>query len=253
MNDSEDGNKKLPVIERIKQILTGTPAERWDQGGEPLDSDKKYQRPQESWEELFCTDTKTGVLVLRKSTPITSNFYGGGYVFVQAAEPNYSVELRGRGWAPKMLIDPSYLTSPAVNANCQVLTEGKVAAELYSEIAHVVSSFREDQRRDFNDSVSRLLANIAEQIQETSPEDWVSVENDEPGCTCYRGEVASLTVEVACIVRDRSAAYSMVFSKFGLKWNCRDAQLCKEVFKVVDESVKSAGLEQLGKVLEDML
>ena len=152
-----------------------------------------------------------------------------------------------------MLIDPSYRTSPAVNANCQVLTEGKVAAELYSEIAHVVSSFREEQRRDFNDSVSRLLANIAEQIQETSPEDWVSVENDEPGCTCYRGEVASLTVEVACIVRDRSAAYSMVFSKFGLKWNCRDAQLCKEVFKVVDESVKSAGLEQLGKVLEDML
>lgn len=253
MTASDDTNKKLPVIERIKQILSATPAERWEQGGEPLDADKKYQRPQECWEEVFCTDTKTGVLVLRKSTPITSNFYGGGYVFAVASEPRFLVELRARGWAPKMLIDPNFRASPSANKNCQVLAEGRVAAELYREIAHMVATFREEQRRDFNDSVSRLLANINEQIQETSADDWQEAESAEPGFTGYRGEIDGLVVDVSSIVRDQTAGYYMSFSQHGLRWHCRDSVLCREIFTLVDESLKSAGLEQLGKVLEDML
>jgi hypothetical protein len=253
MTDSDGSNKSPSAIEKIKQILAATPAERWEQGGQPLDSDKKYQRPQECWEELFCTDTKAGVLVLRKSTAITSNFFGGGYVFVAASEPRYLVELRGRGWAPKMLVDPNYRASPSANKNCQVLAEGKIARELYQEIAHLVATFREEQGRDFKDAVSRLLANLTEQIQETSPEDWQVVESTEPGFSGYRGEVSGLVVDVSSVVRDRTAGYYMSFSKFGLRWQCRDSALCREIFTLVDESVKSAGLEQLGKVLEDML
>jgi len=79
MTGSDNENEKragasMPLLERIKQTLASTAPERWEQAGEDLDSNRRYQKPQENWEQLFCTDTKTGVLVLRKSTPITSNF-----------------------------------------------------------------------------------------------------------------------------------------------------------------------------------
>jgi hypothetical protein len=45
----------------------------------------------------------------------------------------------------------------------------------------------------------------------------------------------------------------MNFTKYGLRWDCRDSSLCKELFGLVDESVRNASLEQLGKVLDDML
>jgi hypothetical protein len=172
MNSSDDNNdpkhgdgggksaSSLPLLERIKQMLASTAPERWEQAGEELDSNRKYQKPQESWEQLFCTDTKTGVLVLRKSTPITSNFYGGGYAFVQASEPRYLVELRGRGWMPKMIIDPNYRSAGGTDKSYQLLAEGSVGQQLYREIEASVRSYREGLRRDFNDLVSRLTSNI---------------------------------------------------------------------------------------------
>ena len=89
MNDNDkknapadgDAAKATGLLEKIKATLASTPADRWEQGGEELDSSKKYQRAQESWEQLFCTDTKTGVLVLRCSTPVIGNFFAGGNSF----------------------------------------------------------------------------------------------------------------------------------------------------------------------------
>lgn len=241
------------LIDKIKQTLANTPAERWEQAGEELDSSRKYQRPQEQWEQVFCTDTKSGVLVLRRSTPITSNFFAGGYSFVEASEPRYLVELRARGWAPKMLVDPSYRSAGGAERSVQVLAEGTIAKELYHEIQHNVRTHRESLRRDFNDSVERLISNIHEQVHSTAAEDWKTVEGNEQGYTGYRADVNGMTVTVSTIVRDRTAGYSMNFQKYGLRWDCRDSALCKEIFTIVDESARNASLEQLGKVLDDML
>lgn len=251
---SESGSASgMPLIEKIKQTLANTSADRWEQAGEDLDPNRKYQRPQENWEQLYCTDVKTGVLVLRRSTPITSNFYGGGYAFVQASEPVYSIELRSRGWAPKMLVDPLYRGAGGMDRNFQVLADGTIAKQLYNEVHVSVRNHRESLRRDFNDSVERLISNIQEQIRGTAPEDWQSIDGGEQGVTGYRGDVNGMTVSVSCIVRDRSAVYAMNFMKYGLRWDCRDTNLVKEIFSIVDESVRHASLEQLGKVLEDML
>jgi hypothetical protein len=243
----------LPLLERIKQTLSSTSPERWEQAGEDLDPNRRYQKPQDNWEELFCTDTKSGVLVLRKSTPITSNFYGGGYAFVEASEPRYLIELRGRGWAPKMLVDPSYRSAGVVDRSCQVLAEGSVARQLYQEVSVSVRNYRESLRRDFNDLVARLISNIHEQIKGTSAEDWKPVEQTEQGFSGYCADVNGMSVTVWTVVRDLTAGFGMYFSKYGLRWDCRDVSLCKELFNLVDESVRSASLEQLGKVLEDML
>lgn len=242
-----------PLLERIKQTLSSTSPERWEQAGEELDPNRRYQKPQDNWEQLFCTDTKNGVLVLRKSTPITSNFFGGGYAFVEAAEPRYLIELRGRGWAPKMLVDPSYRSAGVVDKTCQVLADGSIARQLYQEVAVSVRNHRETLRRDFNDLVARLISNIHEQIKGTSAEDWKPVEQTEQGFTGYCADVNGMSVTVWTIVRDLTAGFGMYFSKYGLRWDCRDAGLCKELFNLVDESVRSSSLEQLGKVLEDML
>lgn len=247
-----DSAKPSGLLEKIKATLANTPADRWEHGGEDLDSSKKYQRAQETWEQLFCTDTKTGVLVLRCSTPVISNFFAGGYSFTEASVPRYLVELRARGWAPKMILDPSFRGTQATAKQVQVLAEGDVARQLYHEVQTAVRQHQESLRRDFNDSVERLSANIREQIQGTAAEDWQSVE-DEANYTGYRADVNGMTVTVGCTVRDRSSSHSMEFSKYGLRWNCRDMNMCKEIFVIVDESVRQASLEQLGKVLEDML
>ncbi len=260
MNDNEkkdlpaegDTAKPSGLLEKIKATLANTPADRWEQGGEALDSSKRYQRSQETWEQLFCTDTKTGVLVLRCSTPVVSNFFAGGYSFTEASVSRYSVELRPRGWAPKMILDPGFRGTQATARQVQVLAEGDVARQLYMEVQAAVRQHQDSLRRDFNDSVERLSANIREQIQGTAAEDWQSVEG-EAGYTGYRADVNSMTVTVGCIVRDRSSQHSMTFTKYGLRWDCRDMNLCKEVFTMVDESVRQASLEQLGKVLEDLL
>lgn len=240
------------LLEKIKATLASTPADRWEQGGEELDSTKKYQRAQETWEQLFCTDTKTGVLVLRCSTPIVSNFFAGGYSFVESGVPKYLVELRPRGWTPKMILDPGFRGAQATAKSLQVLAEGSIAQQLYVEVQVAVRQYRESLRRDFNDSVERLIANIREQVQTTAAEDWQSVEG-EAGFTGYRADVNGMAVTVGNLVRERSSSQSMVFSKYGLRWECKDLNLCKEVFTMVDESVRQASLEQLGKVLEDML
>jgi hypothetical protein len=242
-----------PLLEKIKQTLASTSPERWEQAGEDLDPNRRYQKPQDNWEQVFCTDTKTGVLVLRKSTPITSNYYGAGYVFIEASEPRYMVELRSRGWAPRMLVDPSYRAAGVVDKGYQLLADGGVARQLYQEIEVSVRNFRESLRRDFNDLVARLNSNIHEQIQSTSAEDWKPVEATEQGFSGYCADVNGMSVTVWTVVRDMTAGFGMYFAKYGLRWDCRDAGLCKELFKLVDESVRSSSLEQLGKVLDDML
>ena len=224
---SEAEGSKGPggLLEKIKTTLANTPAERWEQGGEDLDPSKKHQRAQESWEQLYCTDTKTGVLVLRYSIPVVSNFFAGGYSFVESGIPRYLIELRPRGWTPRMIIDPHYRGAGAAERSHQVLADGDVARQLYIEVHTAIKQYRESLRRDFNDSVERLIAGIREQVQMT----------------------------VGCLIKALSAMHSMNFSKYGLRWDCRDSNLCKEIFAVVDESVRQSSLEQLGKVLDDML
>ena len=242
----------LSLLERIKQILANTPAERWEEGGEPLDSNRKFQKPQETWEQLFCTDTKNGVLVLRCSTPVRSNFFGGGYCFTESSVPNYYIEIRARGWAPKMLIDPFYRSGGGVDKSYKILAEGDVARHLYMEVDASVRTYREGLRRDFNDSVERLMANVHEQIELTTAGDWQVVPGDK-GYTCYQADVNGVTLSISQIIRERSASYAMALTKYGLKWECKDSHLMREVFSIVDESVRHASLEHLGKVLEDML
>lgn len=242
----------LTLLDKIKQTLAATSPDRWEEAGEPLDANKKFQKPQETWEHLYCTDAKAGVLVLRCSTPVSSNFFGGGYTFAESAPPRYMIELRGRGWAPKMLVDPFYRSSGAQDKNYQVLAEGDVAKQLYFEVEASLRQYRTSLKRDFNDSVERLMANVREQIQETSATEWKHVEGEE-GYTGYKGDVNGMTVTIACTIRDRAAHYTMNLVKYGMRWDCRDSSIMKDVFKIVDESVRQASLEQLGKVLEDML
>ncbi len=240
------------LLEKLKQTLASTPADRWEEAGEALDSTRKYQKPQETWERLFCTDTKNGVLALRCSLPVQSNFFGGGYCFVESALPLYYVEIRSRGWAPKMLIDPFYRASGGIDKNYQVLAEGDVARHLYLEVETSVRSYREGLRRDFNDSVERLMANIHEQIKGTEAGDWQTIEG-EKGFVGYAADVNGITVQISQTVRERSASYAMSFTKYDLRWDCRDVNIIREIYVIVDESVRHASLEHLGKVLEDML
>jgi hypothetical protein len=183
---------------------------------------------------------------------VSNNFFGGGYSFTPAGPSRFFIELRGRGWSPKALLDPAFRGAGGIEKATQVLAEGDIAEQLYLEIELIVKQYRESLRRDFNDSVARLTSNIKDAIGETTAADWQIVEGD-VGVKGYRTEINNLTVTVACLKNDVSTAYSMSVGRSGLVWQCRDPFLCQEVFTLVDESVRTASLEHLGKVLDDML
>jgi hypothetical protein len=189
---------------------------------------------------------------LRSSTPVSNNYFSGGYSLSPSGDPRFFIELRGRGWSPKALLDPAFRGAGGVEKATQVLAEGDIAEQLYREIEMIVKHHRETLRRDFNDSVARLTSNIKEAIGETTAADWQVVEGD-VGVKGYRTEINGLTVTVACMKNDVSTAYSMTVGRLGLAWSCRDPFLMQEVFNLVDESVRTASLEHLGKVLDDML
>jgi hypothetical protein len=250
--DDSAKSTSATLVDKIRETLANTSAERWERGGEALDQKKRFPRPRDKWEELFCTDTKAGVLVLRRSTPIQCNFFGGGYHLVPTGAPRYVVELRGRGWSPKMLLDPNFRGAGGAEKSMKVLAEDSVAQQMYQEVEAIVAQFRESRRREFNDTVSRLSASIKERVGETVASDWRAIEG-EMGFKGYATEISETTVTVGQTTTDLSTGYSLMFSQYGLEWNCRDPFLTQEVFKLVDDSIKTASLEQLGKVLEEML
>ena len=261
MNDDDDTNSQggqagakgvVTLLDKIRNTLANTAPERWEQGGEPLDAKRRFPRARETWEEVYFTDTKSGTLVLRSSTPISNNFFSGGYTFSAAGVTRYLIELHGRGWSPKALLDPAFRGSGGMERAVQVLAEGEIAEQLYREVEGIVRQYRGSLRRDFNDSVARLTANMREAIGETTAADWQVVEGD-VGVKGYRTEINNLTVTVACATSDVSTSYSLTVGRSGLVWQCRDPFLMQEAFNLVDESVKTASLEHLGKVLDDML
>ncbi len=253
--DEEHGAGKADaatLLDKIRNTLANTAPDRWEQGGEPLDSNRRFPRARETWEQVFFTDTKSGALVLRCSTPVSTQYHGGGYAFSEAGPSRFVIELRGRGWSPKALLDPSFRGAGGMEKPPQLLADGVVAEQLYREIELIVKQFREGQRREFNDAVARLTANIKEAIGETTAADWQVVEGD-VGVRGYRTEINNLTVTVACLASDVSTQYSLTVGRHGLMWSCRDPFLMQEAYRLVDESVKTASLERLDKVLDDML
>jgi hypothetical protein len=256
--EESEGGESAPskgaasLLDKIRNTLSNTAPERWEQGGEPLDTSRRFGRAQETWEQVYFTDTKSGTLVLRSSTQVSNNFFGGGYRFTAAAPSRFFIELRGRGWSPKALLDPAFRGAGGIEKPPQALAEGDIAEQLYLEVELIVKQYRESMRRDFNDSVARLTANIKDAIGETTAADWQLVEGD-VGVKGYRTEINNLTVTVACMKNDISTSYSMTVGRSGLLWQCRDPFIMQEVYTLVDESVRTASLEHLGKVLDDML
>lgn len=248
----EERPRSLGLLERIKQTLSATAPERWESAGEELDSSKKHQRSRDAWEQIFCTDVKNGVLVLRCSTPVKAKYFGGGYSLEENGLPQYTIEVRPRGWQPRMLIDPYFRASGNIDKQYQTLVEGDIARQLYLEVDLVVKQFRESLKKDFADSIERFLSVITERVSSTFADEW-QVEEVDRTTLNYSAEIDGLRIDLTRMVKDLNFYFEMSISKHGLKWDCKDTTLMKEVFEIVDESIKHTTLENLGKVLEEML
>jgi hypothetical protein len=250
--EEHTASRASALLDKIKALLANTKPDRWQQWGERLDEGKKHQRPRESWEQSFSIDTKAGVLALRSCTSISCNFFGGGYAYSPASRPKYVVELRPRGWSPRITADIAARGGGTGEKNYKVLADGDVARALFFEVEASVRSFRDNLKVGFNDAVQRLVANILEQLETTIASDWSVVEGGE-GYIGYSADVHGLTLTVGALQRGSMTHYSMHCIQHGYRWDCRDARLIKDVFTFVDELVRTASLEHLGTLLEDML
>jgi hypothetical protein len=243
------------LLEKIKVMLANSSAERWHQVGERLDSDRKFQRPQEIWEHSYYTETSSGVLMVRSTTPVSCKFFGGGYSFTRAGLARCVVELRPRNWRPRRVADKGEVPSTASandDSKARVLVDGDTARAIFEEVERRMSYHQDSLRQDFRDSVQRLLANVQEQVAASAATEWRLVEGP-VGYSGYTGDVNGVALTVGIQRRGSTTIYSMYCMKHGLRWDCRDSRIIKEVFELVDESVRQVSLEQLGKVLEEML
>jgi hypothetical protein len=136
--------------------------------------------------------------------------------------------------------------------NYQVLADGDIAHTLFAEVEYSVRNFRDNLKGDFNDAVQRFVANFLEQVEATVASDWSVVEGEE-GYTGYSGDVNGLILTVGALRRGTMTHYLMHCTQHGYRWDCSDRRLIEDVFSYVDELVRTASLEHLGKLLEEML
>ena len=70
---------------------------------------------------------------MRKSLPVKSDFAGRGFVLIPISTPNYTTEIRGKGWHHSELTDP-FKRSRLADRTCNVLADGEIAAKLYVQL-----------------------------------------------------------------------------------------------------------------------
>lgn len=249
--NSQKSSPKEAVLETVRTMLRAITPDKWEHGGEALDTKKRFSRSQETWEELFYTETKAGTLVIRSSISLSHSYVSGGYVYSPNGAPRFSIELRGKGWSPKALLEPNLRNPGWVEPAVQVLAHGVVAEQLFREVQNVVGVYRDSLRREFNDKVARMTSSIKESLSETTPSDWQVTKHDD-GSTSYHADVDGINVVSSSRVTDVGTSYSLSLGAYGFSWACRDAQLAQEVFSLIDDAAQTASLENLKKVLDEM-
>lgn len=247
--DAEEEKPENPLLTKIKLALAQSDPDKWEHAGSELKPTAKYTKPYETWETAFHMNLPNGVLVIRCSLPVRSEYFGAGYTVTPTGKPVYYVELRARGWDPRTLIDPYFRVTLDKDKQFTVLADGEIAESVHRLVTDTLRSFSGARKRDFNEQVASLIDSMLDRATVTGADDWKKSE-PEPGVTKFSSVLDGINVDVTKTMADDNAAFRLTFHRDEMSSKTIDTGLAKSLFELVDEKLRNASLLALSKVLE---
>lgn len=243
-------NMENPLLRKVSMLLEKTNPKKWRRYTEPLDPNQRHTKPREAWEQAYTLDLPQGVLCLRHSQEVTSQYAVGGYTLSPTGTEFFRVEMRAEKWDARELVDPGVQRKPG-EQRCDIIAEGHIAKELYRLIESTLKKHIESQQHDFESKAEMLLRNIKTQIRKMKFSDFEKIE-DSIGVRSYRACIAGITVEISSKCRNRSQLYLLTAENAGLTYEHRDPLLAREVFEMIEQLEQNTSLLALTKALEGM-
>lgn len=258
MSENDKNNNKLDnqksqqelLLDKIRHILHKTNPEYWKKGGAPLDEDERFEKPRQNWEEVYCLDIPTGVLVLRRSTPLRSQFAGRGFQLFYNDIPRYTTEIRAAGWHHTELTDP-YKRSQNSDRTKTILAEGEIGKDIYYYVENVYNGHFGKLQSDFDKKTYELVCSLPLRLKKETLDNWERVEDDD-GEIHYISVIDEFKVDVSIIRLDGRDKYKVKVSKKQLKTSIDNQGIAEELFKSVEELGQTSRLMTLTRSLEQI-
>lgn len=238
------------LMEKIEHLLDRTDPDQWRKGGEALNPNDRFKKPQFTWEEVYTLPIPSGVLAARKSLPVKSDFLGRGFMLIPVAPPEFTVELRPHGWHHSELTDP-YKRTRLSDRSCRVLCEGEIAEKIYSRVETAYQSFHNAQQVAFDKEAYDFAAKLPGKLREETTSLWERVE-ETPGDVHFLSEMNGLAIDVARNYINERENFLLTISKLRLESRIKDRTLIKELFQAVEQLGTTSRLHTLSQALEEL-
>lgn len=252
--DSErDLGFAIPMLEKIRLLLTSTEPEKWRVGGVDLTSETKFERPRNTYEQVLVRDIPAGSLVLHCSQPVSSKYMPGGYVLTPLGPASYSVEVRDRIFDANKVVDPRYADNQK-GKRCDVIASGEIAKSLFIQVRETIRNFSQDRKKTFTDKAREMLETLLERLSETTIEEWEKTRTQDKDVEDirYLTEIEDIKVEIGRKIKEWQAEYRIVLSQGSFSFDHTSQSLAKTCFKKLEEMEQNAQLEALGQTLKEL-
>lgn len=249
-SSDEDFLAPNPLFDKIRSTLQRTEPEKWRRSGEDFNADLKNPKPIEVWESVFVLAIKEGVLVLRCSIPLRSEYFGGGYSLIPTSDPIYTVEVREKGWNPRELTEAFHAHSHKKNLKVQKLLDGRMAKALYHEVKVIVESFNTEKRRTFERECLEIVSNLLSHVREMRFDAWKKDDGD-PHIIRYHAKIFNMSIDIAQVNHGERISYHLKLGRDAMYKSINSPQI-KNIFEAIEDLGRDANLEQLSKLLESI-
>lgn len=246
----EQASQQELLLTKIRHILEKTNPEFWKKGGAPLNPNERFEKPRQAWEEVYCLDIPTGVLVLRRSTPLRSEFAGRGFQLHYNDDPKYSTEIRAAGWHHSELTDP-YKRSQISDRTCTILATGKIAKDIYYYVEETYNSHFGKLQKQFDKNAYELACALPKRMKKETLDNWERID-DSSDEIHFISVIDKLKVDVSFLKLDNKDSYKIVISQKQLKTIIDNQGIAKDLFHSVEELGQTSRLMTLTRALEQI-
>lgn len=248
---SEEAMAGNALLQRVTKTLLETNPADWQQAGKPLNPDARFPAPRSVHERVLVLAIPNASLVLRSSQPVGSLYLPGGYTLTPTGPCNYFIEVRDRIFDAEKLVDPKYADNWK-GKRCDPVARGQVAKDLFDHVLGMVTEYREERQKHFDQKVTELVHELPELVEKTPVDNWEKKEEaDEIPRTTYSAEFEGINVSLSKELKDGEHRYSIVFSQGDLLCDDRSARLAKSLLNTIEEMSQNADLIALNSVLEE--
>lgn len=245
---TEHHSQQELLLQKIQRLLQDSDPDRWVKGGEPLQSEMRFEKPRQAWEEVYTYEISAGILVMRSSLPVRSEFQGRGFFLMPNGKPKFSVEVRASSWHHSELTDP-YKRSRSADRRLDVLAEGTIAEELYNFIENQYRAFHSEQQEVFNAEVDKFVSKLPHRLKDETVNRWDRTE-EISGEIHLTALIDGYSLDCCKTQIGTREKVELIVQKGRRKTTVTDRGLLEELLHSIDQVGQTAKLMTLTKALE---